>query len=543
MKTDQEITESGMQGALEAHKEEEGHKKKAKPESAELKAFLELFQQEENLEEKIRKAISFMRSRLSSTSAPKFREFWEMRSMCLPLFKEALSSKARADLWQQYVDLSVEARRLKEILDEQSAFAYEQIDLAVQALANDLNSGESALQQMPDLPILLEARSLHTRQGEYNQTQKELHFLNALAAKVNALRREVIKTDMRIRSKNKLFDKLSGCGDKIFPRRKELIKRISENFIEDVAQFVAKNFVEGKEAVTPLHILRSEIKTLQAIAKVLTLNTHAFTETRLQLSRSWDQVREWDKEKKKEVEEKKALYQKNLDEFMQEVEAFEAFCAQNECCDEVEAKHQQILQILKGKELGFAEHKIVRDRMNEAKKPHEEKKKQESLASQEREREQAALHMQAVQNLRGSIQALIDQAFSISLEDLANKKLAIEEEYKALSLSKAEKALMDRLFKQLKDMMLDVKSRSLLSLSDDEQSQYAGLKQLLEEKKERRIEIKSQMEAYRKALGGSSLDFEKAMSYRELMDAERKHLEKMNAAIDEIEEKIAELRM
>lgn len=541
MKTDQEFTESGLQNAVESHEEGNIQKKSMKSESTELKAFLAVFHEEKDCEEKIRKAIDFMRSRLSLTTSPKFREFWEARALCLPLFKETLSAKSRTELWQQYVDLSVEARRLKEILDEQSAFAFEQIDLAVQSLVSDLDSCATATAHMAEIEGLAEARSLNARRKEYNQTQKELHFLNALAAKVNALRKEVIKTDMRIRSKNKLFDKLSECGDRIFPRRKELIKKISEEFVEDVARFIDKNFVKDQEPSAPLHVLRAEIKALQSIAKILTLNTHAFTETRLQLSRCWDLIRDWDKEKKKEVEEKKVVYQQNLDEFLVEVQEFEALCAQEESFSVVESKFQELLQAIRGKELGRVEHKIIRDRMDGAKKPHEDKRQEEIRAVLEKEKQEEEMRTQKVQNLRNSVQSLIDNAFSISFEEFSLQKVALEEEHKALNLSKAEKALQDRLFKNLKDKMLEAKGRSLLSLSDDEQNQYAGLKQLLEEKKERRQEMKHQLELYRKALGGSSLDFEKAMACQEMMEAEKESLEHINAIIEEIEEKMAQI--
>jgi hypothetical protein len=63
----------------------------------------------------------------------------------------------------------------------------------------------------------------------------------------------------------------------------------------------------------------------------------------------------------------------------------------------------------------------------------------------------------------------------------------------------------------------------------------------LQQRKDRRQEIKTQLEVYRKALGGSSLDFEKAMHYQELVEQERERLEKANSAIEEIEHKISEL--
>jgi hypothetical protein len=62
----------------------------------------------------------------------------------------------------------------------------------------------------------------------------------------------------------------------------------------------------------------------------------------------------------------------------------------------------------------------------------------------------------------------------------------------------------------------------------------------LEQKKQRRQEIKEQVEQYRKAVGSSNLDFEKGMQIRELMDQEKELLEKTNSSIEEIEQKIAE---
>jgi hypothetical protein len=78
----------------------------------------------------------------------------------------------------------------------------------------------------------------------------------------------------------------------------------------------------------------------------------------------------------------------------------------------------------------------------------------------------------------------------------------------------------------------------LLSLSEDDLKALDALKEVLDERKARRQEIKNQLEQYRKLLGGSGFDFEKAMMYREMIEAEKATLEKINASIDEIEEKI-----
>ncbi|MES2198841.1 MAG: hypothetical protein V4489_01555 [Chlamydiota bacterium] len=561
MNIDQEIVESSLQDSI-LPQEEEGKKEEIleiisettsettsevitetanSPVWDDLKVFLPAFNEMKDPEEKIRFAIEFMRCRLTGFVSPKFREFWEVRKLCLPFFKDGLSPKTRADLWQQYVDLAVEARRVKEILDERSSFAYEQIDLALQSLVQDLDSVESSLSQIISMEIPSEVRSLAGKKDNYIITQKKLHLFNTLATKVNALRKEVIKTDMRVRSKNKLFEKLSACGDRIFPVRKDLIKMISDDFLEDVNGFFSQYFASGQAPQGSLYALREEVKGLQSIAKVLTLNTYSFTETRLKLSSCWDVLKEWEKEKKKEMSEKRAEYQQNFESNSLKVQEFELFCQQEVSLNEIEAKYVEFVKALREVEMDRVEARMLRERMDLAKKPHEDKKRQHLSDAQEKEKQVEVSRLQKVQELRLSLQSLIENADTLSIDDLSAQKVILEEMHKAIVLSKAEKVLLERLFKQFKDRMLDAKGRSLLALSHDEREQYAGLEQLLEEKKQRRQEVKSQVESYRKILGGSSLDFERAMSYRELMELEKDSLEKINKAISEIESKMEEI--
>ncbi|MBS0627766.1 MAG: hypothetical protein JSS09_06100, partial [Verrucomicrobia bacterium] len=405
----------------------------------------------------------------------------------------------------------------------------------------DLDNEEVALSQVTPLEIMPEIRSLSLKKDKYVATQKKLNLFNTLATKINALRKEVIKTDMRVRSKNKLFEKLSVCGDRIFPKRKELIKAISDDFLQDVTGFYNQYFASGQAPQGSLYALREEVKGLQSIAKVLTLNTYAFTETRLKLSSCWDMLKEWEKEKKKEMSEKRAEYQKNFESFSIKVQEFELFCQQEVSGNEVEAKYAELIKTLRETELDRSDARSLREKVDLARKPHEDKRKQELLEELEKEKQIEAIRLQKVQDTRFALQSLVESADGLSFEDLTAQKAGLEELYKALTVSKAEKALLDRLFKQLKDKLSDAKGRSLLALSNDEREQYAGLKQLLEEKKQRRQEIKHQLESYRKILGGSSLDIEKAIGCRELMESEKEVLEKINVAINEIEAKIHEI--
>jgi hypothetical protein len=351
-----------------------------------------------------------------------------------------------------------------------------------------------------------------------------------------------VKTDMRIRNKNKLFQRLSQCGDAIFPRRKELIKQVSERFVEDIEGFKATYFTVGKEPPQFLHVLREEIKGLQLIAKILTLNTQAFTLTREKLSACWDQLKAWDTEKRQAHNEARAHQDLVFVEMREKVEAFAAFCAEETAYEVVEKQYQELAQIIRGVELGRMEAKALRDQMDAAKRPHEERKEQSQKEQKEKDRQAEDSRLQTVQAFRAEIQALLDKAIELDADTLQEEKQRLEEKGQEITLSKAEKSLLERLFKQLKDQLLAAKGRKLLSLSDGEQEQYNGLVQLLLEKKERRHEMKAQLEIYRKALGGSSLDFEKSIQYQEFVDQERESLQIIETDIEEIEEKIEELR-
>ena len=127
------------------------------------------------------------------------------------------------------------------------------------------------------------------------------------------------------------------------------------------------------------------------------------------------------------------------------------------------------------------------------------------------------------------------------METLISKRDDLHRQFEEIAIAKAEKQIVDRLFKQLKDIVDDKKEKTLLMLSEDDQKALEQLKAVLEERKHRRQEIKNQLENYRKQLGGSGFDFEKAMMYREMIETEKATLEKINSSIEEIEEKIAEI--
>lgn len=173
------------------------------------------------------------------------------------------------------------------------------------------------------------------------------------------------------------------------------------------------------------------------------------------------------------------------------------------------------------------------------KKPFEELEKQQRLEVGKLEREQKALRLQKFQELQSEIQKALEEGERNSFDALVVLQESIEGKIKNLVVLKTEKMVLDRLMRAFKDLLLEAKRRSFGSHLDQEK--YAELQALLQDKKARRQEVKEQIQVYRKALGGSGLDFEKSMMYQEWMESEKEVLEKMNASITELEEKIEQI--
>lgn len=489
-------------------------------------------------EEKIRFCLEFMRGVLGD-KAPRFKDYWEAKRICLPLFKESLPPPVRSQLWAQYIEVSTEARHLKEILDEQSAFAMEQIDLAIQAIEADLAKYSEILATLSPWTLPSDCQSLRAKKESYASLQTELNLLNTLAARVNSFRKEVIRTEMRIRHKNKLFERLSKAGDQIFPRRKELIKQISQEFLADVKAFAEKDCSDEGVSVFEL---REEIKSLQMLAKELTLDTHAFTETRMELSKCWDILKERDKERKKEIVEKREVFKKNVDLIMDKIKPLAERCqAETFTMDEAMKQSHDILTFMKTIELGRDEVRFLKDEIAKARTPVYERMKQEQQAREKEVEEAQRQRRDKLEDFRKRLQEAVDQIPQKSGEELMMQKDGFHKELPLLPATHAERELLEHSLKEFRDLIIDKKEKAIASLSAEELSSLQHLNQLLEEWKVQKQEIRVQLETYRKALAGSGFDFEKAMRYRELIDAEKVRLDKVNGAIEEIESKIEEL--
>jgi len=525
--------------AAEAEVEAEVESSKSHEEVDRLTAELE---KESDPERKLQIAIHFMETALSQSGSPHFKSFWQVRTICLLLFKENISPSVRASLWNQYTELSKEARRLKEILDEQSAFAVEQIEMAIQALESDIEKTENTRENPPTFQLPIACKALEEHVAFYQKAQQELDLLNNQASRINGLRKELIKTEMKVRQKNKFFQRLSLAGDRVFPRRKDLIKEVSQTFGSDVDAFIAQNFSE--ESVSDsLFILREEIKALQATAKVLTLNTQSFTYTRTRLSESWDKLKQLEKERKKERAHQKVLFKENTDAVLKLIEEFsQAVQAKALSNEDGNKKVDEIVRFMRNVELGRDELKLLRDRLSEARKLFSDQVHSEERERQSQENERQLAKKQKMLDLKQSVDALLLAAEQYGLDQLITERDALLEKINASSLVKSEKQELERLLKSLRDVISDKKEQALMSLSDDDRQALQQLREVLVQRKERRQEIKKQLELLRKSSGNSGFDFEQAMVYNAQLNEEKERLEKITQGIEEVEEKISKLQ-
>ncbi|MFI0434261.1 MAG: hypothetical protein ACH350_00860 [Parachlamydiaceae bacterium] len=504
--------------------------------------FKELFDTQSEVEAKLQLAIDYMTTSLEQGGTPHFRSFWEARRLCLALFKENISPALRTHAWAKYSELSKEARRLKEILDEQSAFAVEQIEIAIHALEEEISQFETQNEKaaFPDSLPFPEALSEHYEQ--YQSLQRQLNVLNAQASRINALRKELLKTEMRVRHKNKFFQRLSGAGDKVFPKRKDLIKEISHQFSLDVEQFINKYFAADFFNET-FYVLREEIKGLQGLAKLLTLNTHAFTQTRMRLSECWDRIKVEEKERKKERVHQRIVFKENAEEISKQIELLKQIIEKNEETSIEGLKRvEAIAAEMRRVELGRDEVRALRESLNEVRKMIQDqiKSSEDIRLRQEEERNR---------HKKEKFQAAIDQAERLlegqnekNADELIAERDALLTQIHDASLSKNEKQEIERILKPLRDIITDKREKALLDLSEDDRHALSQMQSILKQRKERRQEIKNQLEILRKGAGSSSLDFEKAMTYTHQINEEKERLEKANQAIQEIEDKIRQLQ-
>lgn len=490
--------------------------------------------------DKLRKTIELMEFSISQKGQPDFKVFWNARESCLELFKEDIPPPVRSGYWQKYRELTQQARLLKEHFEEESSFALEQIEKAIEAIEKEMNGLEQHVEEavIKDFPKL--TPSLEVNRDLYMRLQKELNFLNAYASRINSLRKEVVSTKMRMRKKNRFFERLSELGNRVFPRRKELIEELSRNFTSDIEQYVKQRFSNLSAERSP-HVYREEIKALQATAKMLSLNGKAFSETRQKLSESWDKLKEIDKQRKQDYESKKETFEQNAEEIRQKIHAYkEKFSTEDFSMGDAQKQISEIQKAMKEIELGRDEVKQLRAELAEAKQPLMDKQKEEEKKRRQVQLEKEEQRQSAIKEVEEAVSELQKSYDEMKAVDLVSAIEELKIKVDGLQLADIEKKSMLRSLVLIEDAAYQ-KQDAEEGLPEDPAALKEALEKRLLFKGDRRTDIKDNLEVLRKACGSSGMDFEQSLYNNQQLTIEKERLEKISEDIRSIEEQLSKL--
>lgn len=511
-------------------------KAQAKPEaqpSEAVKKFIDSMDSLSGDEEKMKAVLAFIKESLGQGTRPRFKDFWDARRLGLAKIHKEGQELAPA-LVAELAEVSQEARRLKGVLDEQSAAAVAQIESAIQALELDVHHLPEAIRATAEIELWPE--SLKAKEAMYREAQKEAAVLNQLAQRLTQMRKDVLATDMRIRTKNQLLARISAAGDKIYPRRKELIGQLSDAFNADVAAFMAAHF-QGEQVSGMLNQHREEIKALQQVAKQLVLNAASFNKTRSQLGEAWDKVKKADLERKRVRHEREAVAQAATaaaDEKILALEAKvkEALEGDAAAAAAVDALKQEALTVLRGLTLHRDQVKTCKDRIFGAVKPLEQKETDAREEKRRAARDQEEAYRKRVQELEQKIGEFVKAVANMNAEEL---KSGVETQRAAFQqgILLVDQERLERLLSAAEDALL--RQRTAAAGSDE-------LEPLVKEIKKRRSALRQSVDQLRKSRGGSALDVSRGLLLEEELAVEKERLDQINQLLYEVETRLYQLQ-
>ncbi|MGH2611987.1 MAG: hypothetical protein ACRDFB_02930, partial [Rhabdochlamydiaceae bacterium] len=209
--------------------------------------------------------------------------------------------------------------------------------------------------------------------------------------------------------------------------------------------------------------------------------------------------------------------------------------------EEASKQAGEILNFMKTIEFGRDELQYLKSELSRARAPIFERLAKVQEAREKEIEEGERQRREQIEQFKQCIKETIDQVDRAVVEELNLSKEHLQQELHLLSITHAERELLEQELKILRDLINDKKEKMMLSLTPEQRQSLDHLIRILEERKIQKNEIREQLKIYRKALAGSGFDFEKAMRYRELIDSEEIRLDKINAAIIELKAQIDEL--
>lgn len=485
------------------------------------------------IEGKIRLCLERIQGLLSGEDSSYVQGIWEVKRHLLDLFKEKLPPRVRARYWGEYVELSSQMRHAQKSLDRESAFATQQIELAIEGLKQDLSRFDSLAEEIDPVAVPDQAFCLKEGRAFYVEKQRRLSLLSVFAGRFNALRREVVHTPMKVKSKHCLLEALKLLGDEIFPRRREAIHALSERFAQDVAPFQPdkSKIAQSKE----------EIKALQAFAKTLSIDTQTFTRVRERLSGFWDEIKEWEKQRRQALSKQREESKEILDTAI----APKIALLKQQCLEEKvtleQAREQCALIEKEMNELALgreATRRLQKD-LSQALIPLQQKREQARKRQEEEEKLREKEQQEAQKSLFARMDALANHAESLPLDSLVEKWEALVKEEKALSLTGSDR---ERLVQGLDALFDHIQEKRWQLLKEDfsEEGKHQ-LHALLDDRHRARRKLKETLEVQRKTLGKSDLGVETSLFYQEMIAEEKMRLDAIETVIEELEERLFEV--
>ncbi|EPP34597.1 putative myosin heavy chain [Chlamydia ibidis] len=500
-----------------------------------------------SVEEQVAFSLDRMEQALRSPQGADLKLFWTIRKHCLPLFHQVDNTSKRSDYWRRYIDLTKEGRHIKTLQDEEGTFVVGQIELAISCLEQDIAlflEGNSSVNTQESDASFLETHALDRHKDFYKALHSSLLWLSSFSTKIIDLRKELMNVGMRMRLKSRFFQRLSALGNHVFPKRKELIEQVSAAFLGDVNSFVSRYFSHAdKDALKrSVFFLRKEIKSLQQAAKSLAVSSTVFSETRLKLSECWDQLKGLEKEIRQEQGRLRIVSAENSQEVRRQLSEGRQMLDNG----------VDLLQIRKYLD-GIAKHiravDLIHDDVvalkNELQTLFDLLKEKQDLAEKVYQ-EQLAKDRQVKQE---AIQLLSDRisefATACSVKNISpNARVEWQELKDALGkvsfLSPTQKISLDNKLNVAWQHIVAFFEEQLLS-SPDSREKLINMRQVLEQRLERRRELKDKLEKDKKLLGSSGLDFDRAMQYSALVEEDKLAIEELDAAILDLRRQIQQL--
>ncbi len=247
------------------------------------------------VEEKLEKGIAGMRAALSGAT-PRMRAYWDLNGLVIPLLSLRMNPEARKKAVEGLTEIRAMRDAIKAQISSVSVQVRESTERALKELSEDIKNMALFAERTPKFTLPPACLQLLKRDADYRGIQDELAVLTPFVNRIHALRKEITSELPPVVS-GAMRGKLSKLGDKIFPRRSELLKKASEMIREDLVAFESGSFGADGIVLKPAGALMAEIRGLQSVVRNL-CDSETFKFSRELLGRCWDRAAKVAKEVK-----------------------------------------------------------------------------------------------------------------------------------------------------------------------------------------------------------------------------------------------------